>query len=287
MSANITRKSVFTILKAAAITIAAAFIVISILYPSRKRATLEMDDLPVVFKNKDVVFHALDEHTWVGSGHLVYNEAVYLVEGEEKALLIDAGYKIPHLDEIVATITDKPVTLALTHNHTDHIGAAKYFDELWVGDQGGEQKIKGFRGEVNYLHHLQLINLGGRVLEVFNAPGHTAESVIFVDKENNYGFSGDAFGSTNLLMTQKMSTFLKTAEDTHDMMEEMDIRFFYPGHFGGQNVETMERVADLRTIAEDVLSGKVEGKRTAGAEGLNRVVSYNGARLTYNSRKVE
>lgn len=65
------RKSVIIILKAAAITIAAAYIVISFLYPDRKRATLEMDDLPLVLKNKDVLSHTLDEHTWVGSGHLV------------------------------------------------------------------------------------------------------------------------------------------------------------------------------------------------------------------------
>ena len=63
-----------------------------------------------VFKNDDVVFHQIDDHTWVGAGHVMYNESVYLVEGSKKAVLIDAGTTIKDLDKIVASITKKPVT---------------------------------------------------------------------------------------------------------------------------------------------------------------------------------
>lgn len=43
-----------------------------------------MDDLPLVFQNNDLVVHAIDEHTWVGNGNMVYNESIYIVEGEKK-----------------------------------------------------------------------------------------------------------------------------------------------------------------------------------------------------------
>jgi hypothetical protein len=56
----------------------------------------------VVYQDDHVVFRQLDEHTWIGNGHLVYNESLYLVEGNERALLIDAGTYIPDLDKIVA-----------------------------------------------------------------------------------------------------------------------------------------------------------------------------------------
>ena len=56
-----------------------------------------------VFKNDDVVFHQIDGHTWVGTGKMVYNESMYLVEGTDKAILIDAGTNIKDLDKIVAS----------------------------------------------------------------------------------------------------------------------------------------------------------------------------------------
>ena len=75
-----------------------------------------------VFKNEDVVFHKIDNHTWVGTGHLSANESIYLIEGNEKAVLLDAASRITDLDIIVDSITDKPVTLMLTHVHPDHVG---------------------------------------------------------------------------------------------------------------------------------------------------------------------
>ena len=72
-----------------------------------------------VFKNDDIVFHQIDEHTWVGTGHLVFNESVYIVEGNDKAVLIDAGMKIADLDKVAASITQKPVMLVATHVHPD------------------------------------------------------------------------------------------------------------------------------------------------------------------------
>ena len=64
----------------------------------------------VVYQDDEVVFRQLDEHTWIGNGHRVYNESLYLVEGNDRALLIDAGTRIPELDKIVAKITSKPLS---------------------------------------------------------------------------------------------------------------------------------------------------------------------------------
>lgn len=256
----------------------------------RSESSLNMDGLPLVFQNEDVVFHALDDHTWVGNGHWAYNESLYIVEGEDSALLIDAGTHIAHLDEIVAGITDKPVTLVLTHNHIDHVGAVCCFDEVWVGDQGGNQHFRNFDGTVNYLENHQLFDLGGRCIEVFNAPGHTSESVIFIDESNHIAFSGDAFGSTNLLMTMDMSTFINTADETLRMMEEKGIEKMYPGHFSGDNPETVKRIGDLRGMAADILSGKIVGKRKFGGMNkdviLDRTVSAEGVSLNYSHKKV-
>ncbi len=77
-----------------------------------------------VFKNDNVEIRQLDKHTWHGNGHLVYNESIYLVEGDTAAILIDAGTQIPGLRKIAEDIVKKPVTLVLTHGHGDHAGMA-------------------------------------------------------------------------------------------------------------------------------------------------------------------
>ncbi len=53
----------------------------------------------VLYQDDEVVFRQLDEHTWIGNGHRVYNESLYLVEGNDRAILIDAGTYIPGLEQ--------------------------------------------------------------------------------------------------------------------------------------------------------------------------------------------
>ena len=38
-------------------------------------------DLPEVYRDKNVVFWKLDNHTWIGSGNRVSSETLYLIEG--------------------------------------------------------------------------------------------------------------------------------------------------------------------------------------------------------------
>lgn len=53
---------------------------------------------------------------------------MYLLIGNELALLIDSGYGKIDLKSIVARLTDKPVMLMLTHGHLDHANGSAPFD---------------------------------------------------------------------------------------------------------------------------------------------------------------
>ena len=123
-----------------------------------------------VLRNEDVIFHQIDEHTWFGTGHLMANESLYLVEGETKAILIDAGTKIKDLDKLVASITDKPVTLVATHVHPDHTGSAiDYFPEIYINPAdtiGIPEFMPNYKGKVCFLTDGEILDLGGRTLEV-------------------------------------------------------------------------------------------------------------------------
>jgi len=244
-----------------------------------------------VFRNDDVVFHQIDEHTWIGTGHLVYNESIYLVEGNNKAVLIDAGTRIKDLDKIVASLTKKPVMLVGTHVHGDHMGAIDNFAELYINPGDTvliRQTIPNYKGKVKFLKDGELIDLGGRKLEVVFTPGHTSGSTTFIDRDAGYGFSGDSFGSGNLLLTMPFSTLIATCEKTSAIMAKYGIKYLYPGHYSGQNKETKKRVDDMIILSKDVLSGKVKGKdNPSGQMGLNLLVNDYGVKINYLEKSIK
>ena len=242
----------------------------------------------VVYQDDEVVFRQLDEHTWIGNGHRVYNESLYLVEGNSRALLIDAGARVPGLDQIVAKITTKPVTMMLTHAHGDHVGGVGPFPEVYLN--AGDMPIvpnnmRNYMGRIRYLTDGEVIDLGGREIEVIFTPGHTAGSATFFDKANHYGFSGDAFGSTNLLVFTNLSTVMYTAERIENYMKKNDIRFLFPGHYSGDNLETLQRVIDIKDICREILDGKRMPTMSNGNNGGNdMMVDDKGVRINFSSR---
>lgn len=245
-----------------------------------------------VFRNDEVVFRQIDDHTWVGSGNLMANESLYLVEGSARAVLIDAGTKIADLDKIVAGITGKEVILVATHVHPDHTGSAiNCFPAIFINPADTvnvPKMMPGFKGEIKFLKDAEIIDLGGRKLEVVFTPGHTPGSTTFIDKAAGYGFSGDAFGSGNLLLTMDFSTLISTCVKMSKIMDRYKIEKLYPGHFFGENIETIQRVRDIITISSDVLSGKIKGQENPkGMLGLNMFVSAYGVRINYGKEALK
>lgn len=245
-----------------------------------------------VYNGPDVIFRQIDAHTWEGNGNLMAMESLYLIEGSERAILLDAGTKIKDLDKIVAGITSKPVTLIATHVHPDHTGEAiNYFPEIYINAAdmvNVAEMMPDYKGEIKYLKDGEVIDLGGREIEVIFTPGHTPGSTTFMDRTAGYGFSGDAFGSGNLLLTTNFSTLLLSCQRISEYMEKHNIKKLYPGHYMGKNVETPKRVADMLQMSKEILAGKIKGeKNDRGMLGLNHILQMHGVRINYGEAQLK
>jgi len=142
-----------------------------------------------------------------------YNTS-YLLVGETRALMFDAGSgERPagsrSMREVAEQYTGKkPITLVLSHFHYDHIHDAAVFDGVTLIDRPdirttikdgiytiGPLESHGMDWRTLKVAHLvsdgEVLDLGGRTVEVFNLPGHTMESVVLFDRRRNQVFTGD------------------------------------------------------------------------------------------------
>ena len=57
---------------------------------------------------------------------------IFVIVGRDRAVLVDTGMGVALLRPVVATLTDRPITLFSTHSHLDHIGAHHEFADCEI-----------------------------------------------------------------------------------------------------------------------------------------------------------
>ena len=220
-----------------------------------------------VFKNDDLTISVLEKNVWVIDAP--GNVTMYLIEGENKAMLIDTGNTCEDLDKIVRSITQKPLLVVVTHAHPDHVGNLNYFDEIYLHPDETvllKSYNTNYKGKVNYMSEGDIFDLGGKKIEVRLMPGHTSGSVILLDWATGCCYSGDAFGSGQVVWMQlqhhlPMTTYYESCKKMLELMDK-GITKIYGGHFsqskrnalGKDYVQKMERLALL------IIEGKADPK---------------------------
>ena len=75
----------------------------------------------------------VDADTWIISEYRHWEEThCYLLNGQERSLLIDTGLGICDISKIISGLTDKPVTAVATHIHWDHIGGLAHYPDFYA-----------------------------------------------------------------------------------------------------------------------------------------------------------
>ena len=65
-----------------------------------------------------------------------------LITGSEKAILFDTGYGMEDVNACVRSLTDKPVSVLLSHGHHDHMLGARWFGKTYLGAEDTEEFIE-------------------------------------------------------------------------------------------------------------------------------------------------
>ncbi|MFD0484554.1 MBL fold metallo-hydrolase [Kineococcus sp. GCM10028916] len=153
---------------------------------------------------------------------------MYLVEGQERAVLIDTGFGVGDLPGFVKGLSDKPLTVLLTHGHLDHAFGAAGFDDVRMSplDAPVLRAHQALSAEVldaarqegrltaavpdpqafEVLSDGQVFDLGGVHVRSLAVPGHTPGSTVFLVAEDRLLITGDAANQRTFLFHEEASS---------------------------------------------------------------------------------
>jgi hydroxyacylglutathione hydrolase len=246
------------------------------------------------------------------------SDNMYLVEGRDKALLIDTGLGVAKLAAFVKTLTSKPLTVVNTHGHPDHSGGNFEFASVYAhpadfpaiqamstpeartrsaqnmaakGPVGPDmittdEAAKARPPQLLTVKQGFVFDLGGRSLEVIEAPGHTPGEIVLLDRANKALFTG---ANSNTLVWlwlpngEALEIYLQTLKKLQARASEFDT--IYPGHgaplpaaFVGEQIVCVESILDG--------SSKDQAKPYSAGSGMPSgkamVVRYKTASVAYN-----
>ncbi|MDC7124299.1 MAG: MBL fold metallo-hydrolase [Spirochaetales bacterium] len=206
----------------------------------------------------------------------------YLVVGDNKACLLDTCCGYGDLKAFVATITDKPVFVVLTHGHHDHMGAAALFDEVYMNpadkpvfDSFGdmERRLADMKGHeetsfipddnlvptltegIRDLHEGDEFDLGGLNIKMIAAKGHTPGILCPLLIEERTIIFGDACGVGVLLFDEFSSTVSEYRESLLNLKQyENEYDRIYRNH--GTFTSPKELLDNVIECCDLILSGK-------------------------------
>ena len=229
-------------------------------------------------------------------------ELCYLVEGREKALLIDGLTGVGSLKALVRELTDLPVEILNTHGHVDHCGADFEYRQAYIHPadiallyrHGDEEMRRGFAAsggaEVRLEDVVPLCNvrtlpiadgdvfdLGGVRLEVIAVPGHTRGTVVLLDRDRRIVYSGDACNANTLVADPACPSI----EEYRESLEHF--RTFQPafdGMYGGHGHGPVPN-----TLIDEAI--QLCGEIMAGTDDRVEMTGIGGRRGCYAKRKDE
>ncbi len=197
----------------------------------------------------------VNENTWriEDGGHVRF----FLLTGKEKALMIDSGMNVENVKKIAQSLTDLPIELLITHGDRDHTGGNSEFDTFYMNSAEASNYFAGHTGCGDYIpvDDKDIIDLGGRPLEIISLAGHTPGSIAVLDINGKMLFSGDPIQDGTIFMfgvQREYHAYLKSLRKLDRYRDRFDIIF--PSH-GSAEVKP-ELIDKLYDAMLDIKAGK-------------------------------
>lgn len=215
-------------------------------------------------------------------------ELMYLLEGAERAALIDTCLGVGHLKEFVEGLTDKPLTVIVTHGHIDHAMGAAEFGDVYMNheDMPVFQAMKGLEDRKGYimgclggvmppfeegdfieepdvltckdLRDGDEFDLGGLHLDIYSLPGHTPGTMIVLVREEKVLITGDACNTATFIWDENSSTvesYQRELKKAASRLEGKYDRIFMCHHDREADIHLLQNVIE---VCQEVMDGKAD-----------------------------
>ena len=168
---------------------------------------------------------------------------IYLLFGEDRALLIDTGVEGEELrvevdKQIAKWLLAKKrknieLTVMHTHAHGDHIGGDSSFENRPNTQIIGHtpEAIADFFGISNWPSGSVTYDLGGRLVDILPTPGHHPAHVMVFDKATQILFTGDTIYPGRIYFKcGKLDELTKTIDKVAAFAKTHEVKWILGGH---------------------------------------------------------
>ncbi len=218
--------------------------------------------------------------------------STFLVEGSERAVLIDTGIGLKGIRETVENQTSKPYTVILTHGHGDHSGGCAAFPEVYIGEadmplfqgNGMEMRVQYTRfcldekeqmtgvhtdydperdmipepsadKKFKFLEDGMVFDLGGVSVKIIAVPGHTKGSCMMLIPEERTMIYGDSCNINTLVAGDESTTISEYQAALKRVKAEYDDCYDTVLYSHGPAVGPKGALDDNLELCEKILNG--------------------------------
>lgn len=214
-------------------------------------------------------------------------EIMYLIEGEEKAVLVDTCLGVGHLRKFVETLTEKPITVILTHGHADHALGAPEFDEVYMNpadnaiyeamspleerkgyiqanlggkllDFAEDDYVQPTLADFKVLKDGQVFNLGEIHAEVYALPGHTRGTMVILVAEEKILILGDACNNATFLFDENSLSVEEYRENLIHVQQKLTGRFEETCLCHHVIKASADMIHSVIEVCDEVMAGKAD-----------------------------
>lgn len=185
----------------------------------------------------------------------------FLLLGKEKALWVDSGVSGADLKALAREITELPTVLINTHGDGDHTSGNGSFDRYYMHSEdyvssGLKEKCPESRCE--YVADGTTIDLGGRILEIWEIPGHTKGSIAILDVNTRRLIAGDSVQNGIIYMFGEKRAPKRFDDSLNKLIGKSD-KYDTVLCSHGERELPAEYVGKVKNCWQLVLAGKAEG----------------------------